>query len=114
LSSKLSQLQFTFSDPAPGFDRKNVRGLIADLVTIPKENFDASTALEVCAGGMLYFVVVSNEKVATQLLEKGQLQKRVTIIPLTKIQPPNVDPKVLLSARPFQLPPPVAHSALSL
>jgi structural maintenance of chromosome 2 len=45
---------------------------------------------------MLYFVVVSNEKVASQLLEKGQLQKRVTIIPLTKIQPPNVDPKVLL------------------
>jgi len=33
-----------------------VKGLVADLVTIPKENFDASTALEVCAGGMLYFV----------------------------------------------------------
>lgn len=31
-------------------------------------------------------VVVDNEVVGTQLLEKGKLQKRVTIIPLNKIQ----------------------------
>jgi hypothetical protein len=30
-------------------------------------------------------VVVENEVVATQLLEKGKLRKRVTIIPLNKI-----------------------------
>ena len=33
----------------------------------------------------MYNVVVENEVVATQLLEKGKLRKRVTIIPLNKI-----------------------------
>jgi len=39
-------------------------------------------------------VVVKDEKVGSQLLEKGKLQKRVTIIPLNKIQPFSADPKV--------------------
>jgi structural maintenance of chromosome 2 len=31
-------------------------------------------------------VIVDNENVASQLLDKGRLQKAVTIIPLNKIQ----------------------------
>jgi structural maintenance of chromosome 2 len=42
-------------------------------------------ALEITAGGRLYNVVVDNEQVGTQLLNKGQLRKRVTLIPLNKI-----------------------------
>ena len=45
----------------------------------------ASTALEVVAGGKLYQVVVDTEVTGKALLSKGQLQKRVTIIPLNKI-----------------------------
>lgn len=41
--------------------------------------------MEICAGGKLYNVVVEDEKVGSQLLEKGKLRKRVTIIPLNKI-----------------------------
>lgn len=45
-----------------------------------------STALEVAAGGKLYQVVVEDEGTAKELLEKGKLSKRVTIIPLNKVQ----------------------------
>ena len=55
------------------------------MFTLPEQNFKSATALEICAGGRLYNVVVENEVVATQLLEKGKLRKRVTIIPLNKI-----------------------------
>ncbi|KAJ3044691.1 Structural maintenance of chromosomes protein 2 [Rhizophlyctis rosea] len=81
----LGNMRFNYSDPAPNFDRRKVKGLVAELINIPKENVDAATALEVCAGGKLYQVVVESEVVATQLLERGKLKKRVTIIPLNKI-----------------------------
>ncbi|KAJ3053885.1 Structural maintenance of chromosomes protein 2 [Rhizophlyctis rosea] len=81
----LGNLKFSYSDPAPNFDRRKVKGLVAELVNIPKEGVDAATALEVCAGGKLYQVVVESEVVATQLLERGKLRRRVTIIPLNKI-----------------------------
>ncbi|CAG8468833.1 11655_t:CDS:10 [Ambispora gerdemannii] len=84
LSSQLSSLEFTYSDPVPNFDRSKVKGLVAELVTIDRETY--STALEICAGGRLYNVVVENETVGSQLLEKGKLRKRVTIIPLNKVQ----------------------------
>jgi structural maintenance of chromosome 2 len=62
-----------------------VKGLIATLVDLDEANFKSSTALEICAGGKLYNVVVQDERVGSQLLEKGKLRKRVTIIPLNKI-----------------------------
>ncbi|KAJ3092417.1 Structural maintenance of chromosomes protein 2 [Quaeritorhiza haematococci] len=85
LEGELAALKFNFADPVPNFDRSQVKGLVAELVKIPKGNLDTSTALEVCAGSRLYNVVVSSEVVGTQLLEKGQLKRRVTIIPLNKI-----------------------------
>ena len=62
-----------------------MKGLVATLVDLDEANFKSSTALEICAGGKLYNVVVADEKVGSQLLEKGKLRKRVTIIPLNKI-----------------------------
>jgi len=59
--------------------------LVATLIDLEQKNFKSSTALEICAGGKLYNVVVEDEKVGSQLLEKGKLRKRVTIIPLNKI-----------------------------
>ena len=58
---------------------------MAELVQIPKENINAATALEICAGGKLYNVVVETASIGSQLLEKGKLRKRVTIIPLNMI-----------------------------
>jgi structural maintenance of chromosome 2 len=85
LRSQLSGLDFTYSDPYPNFDRSKVKGLVATLTSLSDKHFDKSTALEIAAGGRLYNVVVQDEKVGKDLLENGKLKKRVTIIPLNKI-----------------------------
>ncbi|ORY04728.1 putative SMC2 protein [Basidiobolus meristosporus CBS 931.73] len=85
MSSKLSGLEFQYADPTPNFDRSQVKGLVAELINVEDEQKIASTALEICAGGRLYNVVVDTEVVGKQLLQKGKLRRRVTIIPLNKI-----------------------------
>ncbi|KAG0369594.1 RecF/RecN/SMC [Gamsiella multidivaricata] len=84
-SRKVSGLDFQYSNPTPNFDRSTVKGLVAELFTVHPENMNAVTALEICAGGRLYNIVVDNEVVGSQLLQNGRLRKRVTIIPLNKI-----------------------------
>lgn len=56
LSRKLSNLEFHYSNPSANFDRSQVKGMVAELISLEKENYDASTALEICAGGRLYNV----------------------------------------------------------
>lgn len=43
-------------------------------------------AMQVAAGRKLYNVVVDTENTGKQLLQNGNLQRRVTIVPLNKIQ----------------------------
>jgi structural maintenance of chromosome 2 len=116
LTNNIEQLkggmEFKYNDPIPNFDRKLVKGLIAELVDIPIENLDSTLALEVCAGGRLYNVVIENEVVGKQLLSKGKLQKRVTFIPLNKISPYNVEPARIACAK--KLVPGKVDIALSL
>lgn len=50
-----------------------------------EKHYNKATALEITAGGRLYNVVVDNERVGKELLQHGKLKKRVTIIPLNKI-----------------------------
>lgn len=83
--SRLASLEFDYVDPYPGFDRAKVQGLIATLISILPANHSAATALEICAGGRLYNVVVENAEIGTALLNRGQLRKRVTLIPIDKI-----------------------------
>jgi structural maintenance of chromosome 2 len=85
MKRKVANIDFSYSDPSPGFDRSKVKGLVAQLFTLDKEKTQAGTALEICAGGRLYNVVVDSSETATQLLQNGKLRKRVTIIPLNKI-----------------------------
>ncbi|BFZ53798.1 Structural maintenance of chromosomes protein 2 [Savitreella phatthalungensis] len=85
LRRKVANLDFTYTDPTPNFDRSQVKGVVAQLFTLDEKHFGAATALEICAGGRLYNVVVDNERVGSQLLSGGKLRKRVTIIPLNKI-----------------------------
>ncbi|KAI9792223.1 MAG: Structural maintenance of chromosomes protein 2 [Candelina submexicana] len=85
MKRKVANIDFSYSDPAPGFDRSKVKGLVAQLFTLDREKTVAGTALEVCAGGRLYNVVVDSAETGTQLLQNGKLRKRVTIIPLNKI-----------------------------
>lgn len=85
LKRKVANVDFNYTDPHPNFDRSKVKGLVAQLFTLDKENIPAATALEICAGGRLYNVVVDTAEIGTQLLQKGKLRKRVTIVPLNKI-----------------------------
>jgi structural maintenance of chromosome 2 len=82
---QVANIDFSYSDPSPNFDRSRVKGLVAQLFTLEKEHTRAGTALEICAGGRLYNVVVDSAATGKQLLENGRLKKRVTIIPLNKI-----------------------------
>ncbi len=89
LSSKLgSRLSFEFSDPVRGFDRSKVKGLVAKLIEV--QDPVHATALEVVAGGKLYQVVVDEAITGKAILDRGKLKRRVTIIPLDKIQPRRV------------------------
>lgn len=85
LKRKVANIDFSYSDPSPNFDRSSVKGLVAQLFTLDKSKARAGTALEICAGGRLYNVVVDSAETGSQLLQKGKLKKRVTIIPLNKI-----------------------------
>jgi structural maintenance of chromosome 2 len=85
LRRKVAGLDFSYSDPCPNFDRRRVKGLVAQLFNLPEEHSEAGTALEICAGGRLYNVVVDSANTGTQLLENGKLRRRVTIVPLDKI-----------------------------
>jgi hypothetical protein len=85
IKQRMASLDFTYSLPSPNFDRTKVKGLVATLISLKPEDYNKSTALEITAGAKLYNVVVQDEKVGKELLQNGKLKKRVTIIPLNKI-----------------------------
>ena len=112
LEKTVRGFDFQYTDPTPNFNRKKVKGLVANLVTIREEHLDKANALEVCAGGKLYQVVVDDETVASQLIQKGNLRRRVTIIPLNKISAPQIRGDKLEAAK--KLAPGEVFLALSL
>jgi structural maintenance of chromosome 2 len=79
-------LNFEYSDPYQGFDRRKIKGYVAQLTSLNESNYDKATALEIAAGGKLFNVIVEDERVGNDLLKNGKLRKRVTMIPLTKIK----------------------------
>lgn len=78
------RLAFNYTDPVRGFDRSKVKGLVAKLINVNTN--EHATALEVVAGGKLYQVVVDEAIVGKAIIERGNLARRVTIIPLDKIK----------------------------
>lgn len=99
LKRQVANIDFSYSNPTPDFDRRQVKGMIAQLFTLDEKNFSSATALEICAGGRLYNVVVENEKVGSLLLSHGKLKKRVTIIPLNKISSGRAAPERVAAAQ---------------
>mmetsp|Transcript_50030 Transcript_50030/g.160046 ORF Transcript_50030/g.160046 Transcript_50030/m.160046 type:complete len:1214 (-) Transcript_50030:205-3846(-) len=99
LRAHLGGLDFNYSDPYRGFDRSAVKGVVAKLFSISPDFASYHRALEVCAGGRLFFVVTDNEETGKALLERGQLRRRVTIIPLNKIVDPTIPQHTVKQAR---------------
>ncbi|KAF2076638.1 hypothetical protein CYY_002067 [Polysphondylium violaceum] len=83
MSSRLSGIEFTYTDPTKNFDRQKVKGVVANLISL--RDADASTALEICAGGKLYNIIIDDDETGKALLAKGQLKRKVTLLPLNKI-----------------------------
>ncbi|KAM9449577.1 structural maintenance of chromosomes protein 2 [Clarias gariepinus] len=90
-------LRFEYADPDKNWDRNKVKGLVANLFTVT--DVCNATALEVVAGGRLYNVVVDTEVTGKKLLEKGELKRRYTIIPLNKISARTIDDGVVRTAK---------------
>ncbi|KAL6579103.1 hypothetical protein OROMI_009319 [Orobanche minor] len=84
LSGRVSNVNFSYRDPVKNFDRSKVKGVVARLIKVKASS--AMTALEVTAGGKLFNAIVDTESTGKQLLQNGDLRRRVTIIPLNKIQ----------------------------
>ncbi|KAG5565500.1 hypothetical protein RHGRI_001405 [Rhododendron griersonianum] len=84
LSAQLANVDFTYRDPVKNFDRSKVKSVVAKLIKV--KDSSTLTALEVAAGGKMFNVVVDTENTGKQLLQNGELRRRVTIIPLNKIQ----------------------------
>lgn len=97
LLSRFPHLRFNYKDPERNFDRSAVKGPVCKNIKL--KNSDASTALEVVAGGKLYNVIVTTDKVGKQLLDKGQLQSRVTFIPLNQISSRPIEQRLLERAQ---------------
>ncbi|XP_043480727.1 structural maintenance of chromosomes protein 2 [Leptopilina heterotoma] len=91
--SRCHQLRFNYKDPEPNFRRESVKGLVCQLITL--RDHRSAYALEVAAGGKLYNVIVDTENTSKKLLQRGQLQQRVTIIPLNKINGRVIDKRIV-------------------
>ncbi len=112
LKRKVANIDFIYADPVPNFDQSKVKGLVAQLFTLNQQLAEVATALEICAGGRLYNVVVDTEVTGTQLLQGGKLRKRVTIIPLNKIAAFKAQAQTIVTAQ--NLAPGKVDLALSL
>ena len=108
----VGNIEFQYTKPSPDFNDASVKGVAARLFSLKEEHYDSATALQVCAGGRLFNVVVDNDHSAAQLLEKGRLRKRVTIIPLNKVHSRVLSQDVLSAAK--QIAPGKVELALNL
>ncbi|KAL1023904.1 hypothetical protein UPYG_G00048760 [Umbra pygmaea] len=97
LIGRFPNLRFDYRDPERGWDRGRVKGLLANLITVSDVSY--ATSLEVVAGGRLYNVVVDTEVTGKKLLEKGELKRRYTIIPLNKISARTLNDSVVSAAK---------------
>uniref|UniRef100_A0A8B9HR17 Structural maintenance of chromosomes 2 n=1 Tax=Astyanax mexicanus TaxID=7994 RepID=A0A8B9HR17_ASTMX len=95
--SQFPNLRFEYRDPEKNWERSKVKGLVASLFTVTDVCY--STALEVVAGGRLYNVVVDNEVTGKKILEKGELKRRYTIIPMNKISSRTINDNVVQTAK---------------
>ncbi|KAG0629403.1 hypothetical protein M758_1G101200 [Ceratodon purpureus] len=96
LTGELNGVQFSYNNPSRDFDRSKVKGVVARLLKVKDPS--TMTALEVTAGGKMFNVVVDSEQTGKLLLEKGGLQRRITIIPLNKIQASGVPARAQAAA----------------
>uniref|UniRef100_A0ACB8ET47 Structural maintenance of chromosomes protein 2 n=1 Tax=Sphaerodactylus townsendi TaxID=933632 RepID=A0ACB8ET47_9SAUR len=97
LMARFPNLRFEYRDPEKNWDPSHVKGLVSSLITVKEAS--TATALEVVAGGRLNNVVVDTEVTGKKLLERGELKRRYTFIPLNKISAKCVGREAIKSAK---------------
>ncbi|KAH0953570.1 hypothetical protein HN011_011297 [Eciton burchellii] len=95
--SRYPQTRFEYQKPEPNFDTKSVKGIVCKLINVKDKK--AAYALEVAAGGKLYNVIVDTETTSKKILQHGQLQQRVTIIPLNRVTGKSMDQQTIELAK---------------
>lgn len=113
-----SRYELQYTDPEPNFDRHKVRGMVGKLFRVC--DMQNSMALMMAAGGhvssinyklstipslnnklylQLYSFVTDDDVTSKKILQKGNLQRRVTLIPINKIKSYPLNPKVIEYAK---------------
>ncbi|XP_015189137.1 PREDICTED: structural maintenance of chromosomes protein 2 [Polistes dominula] len=93
LEQQYPRLRFYYKKPDLNFKEDSVKGLVCTSLKIKNKN--AAYALDLAAGAKLYNVIVDTEDNGMKLLERGQLQQRITIIPLNKIEGRTMDRHII-------------------
>ncbi|NXS60313.1 SMC2 protein, partial [Brachypteracias leptosomus] len=83
LVAKFPHLRFEYKHPEKNWNPNSVKGPVVSLITV--KDLSKAKALEAVAGGKLYNIIVDTEVTGKKLLQKGELRRRYTIIPLNKI-----------------------------
>lgn len=84
------RFEVQYRDPEPNFNRRTVKGMVCKLFDVKDQKY--YVALSTCGGGSLFNLVVDDEIVSKKILERGQLQTRITIIPISKIRGSCIEP----------------------
>ncbi|EDW61270.1 structural maintenance of chromosomes protein 2 [Drosophila virilis] len=88
-----SRFELQYHDPEPNFERHKVRGMVGKLFKV--SDMQNSMALMMAAGGHLYSFVTDDDVTSKKILQKGNLQRRVTMIPINKIKSYPLSQKVV-------------------
>lgn len=78
------RFEVQYRDPELNFNRSTVKGMVCRLFDVRDPKY--MLALSTAGGGTLFNLVVDDEVVSKKILERGQLQTRTTIIPISKIR----------------------------
>uniref|UniRef100_W5KLA9 Structural maintenance of chromosomes protein n=1 Tax=Astyanax mexicanus TaxID=7994 RepID=W5KLA9_ASTMX len=94
--SQFPNLRFEYRDPEKNWERSKVKGLVASLFTVTDVCY--STALEVVVSSLL-LISISLSVTGKKILEKGELKRRYTIIPMNKISSRTINDNVVQTAK---------------
>lgn len=82
-NSNAYRYELKYRDPEQNFDRCKMRGMVGKLVNVKDEKH--FLGLTIAAGGGLYSYVTDDDVTSKKILQRGQLQNRVTFMPINKI-----------------------------
>lgn len=94
---RFSKFEFRYDKPIPNWDSRRVKGVAASLFRVKDPKY--TRALSSVIGGSWRNVVTDNDETGKLLLERGNLQTRTTIIPMTKMTARGIDARTVALAQ---------------